>query len=290
MANDWISASATARCDHHNVYGTVCVPLAAVLFRQPGGWSERLSGGLGSFAPTPLTDETQATGLSRTTPFSGSGSAAHTFERARYTSFDLGYHRGALDVNATAYASDILHPLTTHELASGPYALDLLNAPSPTRTRGLDIFAVYTADPVSVTAFYSILHAREFSFDRVSAGSTPLQPVPLNPSHRAGLDVALDLDESGPRVAVEVYYTGKQFVQDDPYRSTTRPYTTIELLATQTVGPVQFFANAENVSNVLQTHFDPLLLPAQIRTGRWTTDVWAPIEGRVVRIGLRTTF
>ncbi len=290
VANDWVSMSATVRCDHHNVYGTVCAPLAAVLLRQPSGWSERFSGGLGSFAPTPLTEETQAIGLSRARPFTGPNSAPHTFERARYASFDLGYHRGALDVNATAFASDILHALTTHELASGPYALELLNAPSPTRTRGLDIFAVYTADPVSVTAFYSILHAREYSFDRVSAGSTPLQTVPLNPSRRAGLDVALDVDETGTRVAIEAYYTGEQFIQDDPYRSTTRPYTTIELLATQTVGPVQLFASAENISNVLQTQFDPLLLPAQSRTGRWTTDVWAPLEGRVVRAGLRTAF
>ncbi len=290
VANDLLSASATARCDHHNVYGTTCAPLAAILLRQPSGWTERLSGGLGSFAPTPLTEETQATGLLRTRPFTGTGSVSHTVERARYASFDLGYHRGALDVNATAYASDILYPLTTHELASGPYALELLNAPSPTRTRGVDLFAVYTADPVSVTAFYSVLEAREFSFDRAGAGRTPLQPVPLNPSHRAGLDVALDIDETGTRVAVEAYYTGKQFVQDDPFRSVTRPYTTVELLATQTVGHVQLFASAENVTDGLQTRFDPLLLPRQSRTGRWTTEVWAPLDGRVVRAGLRTSF
>lgn len=290
VPTEWVSASATARCDHHNVYGTTCAPLAAVLFRQPTGWSERLSAGLGSFAPTPLVDETQATGLLRTRPFTGPASAPHTFERARYAAFDLGYHRGALDVNATAYASDILNPLSTRELASGPYALELLDAPSPTRTRGVDLFAVYTADPVSATAFYSVLHAREFSFDRADAGRSPLQTVPLNPSHRAGLDVALDVDETGTRIAVEAYYTGRQFVQDDPYRKTSRPYTTIELLATQAVGPVQLFASAENVTNVLQTRFDPLLLPMQSRTGRWTTDVWAPLEGRVIRVGVRSTF
>ena len=290
VANDWVSASATARCDHHNVYGTTCVPLAAILVRQTAGWSERLSGGLGSFAPTPLTDETQATGLSRTMPFFGAGSVAHKYERARYAAFDLGFHRGELDINATAYASDILHPLATHELATGPYAQELLNAPSPTRTRGVDLFAVYTADPVSVTAFYSVLQAHEFSFDRLDAGDGSQQPVPLNPSHRAGLDVALDLEETGARVAVEAYYTGKQFVQDDPYRTITQPYTTVELLATQTVGRFQLFASAENLTNIVQTNFDPLYLPAQSRTGRWTTDLWAPIEGRTIRMGVRTSF
>ena len=246
--------------------------------------------GLGSFAPIPLTDETQATGLSRTRPFFGRGSVAHEYEGARYAALDLGYHRGALDMNATAYASDILRPLTTRELPVGPYAQELLNAPSPTRTRGLDVFAVYTADPVSVTAFYSVLRSREFSFSRALAGASPQQPVPLNPSRRAGLDVALDVDETGTRMAVEAYYTGKQFVQDDPYRSTTLPYTTVEFLFTQTVGRAQLFASAQNLTSVLQTNFDPLLLPAESRTGRWTTDVWAPLEGRTIRVGVRTSF
>lgn len=289
VIGDRLSASATARCDHHNVYGTSCAPLAAILVRQPSGWSERLSGGLGSFAPTPLTDETQTTGLARTRPFFGPSADGHVAERARYAAFDLGYHHGPLDANATAYASDILHPLTVAELAAGPYAQALLSAPRPTRTRGIDVFAVYNADPVAVTAFWSVLQAREYSFDRVSAGAAALQPVPLDPSHRVGLDVALDLDEIGSRVAVEAYYTGTQYVQHDPYRSSTRPYTTVELLATQRVGRVQLFVSAENLTNVMQTDYDPLLLPVRSRTGRWTTDVWAPLESRVVRAGIRAS-
>lgn len=68
-------------------------------------------------------------------------------------------------------------------------------------------------------------------------------------------------------------------VRDDPYRTSTRPYATVELLATQSVGYVQLFASTENLTNVLQTHFDPLLLPVESRTGHWTTDAWAPLEG-----------
>jgi iron complex outermembrane receptor protein len=51
------------------------------------------------------------------------------------------------------------------------------------------------------------------------------------------------------------------------------------------------FALAEaTVSDVRQTRFDPLVLPARAADGRWTTDVWAPLEGRVFNAGVRLEF
>jgi len=47
------------------------------------------------------------------------------------------------------------------------------------------------------------------------------------------------------------------------------------------------FVNLENLLDVRQTRHDPLVLPARSRTGRWTTDVWAPLEGRVINAGAR---
>jgi len=50
------------------------------------------------------------------------------------------------------------------------------------------------------------------------------------------------------------------------------------------------FLNAENLTGARQTRFDPLLLPAQAPDGRWTTDAWAPLEGRVINAGVRLEF
>jgi outer membrane receptor for ferrienterochelin and colicins len=41
---------------------------------------------------------------------------------------------------------------------------------------------------------------------------------------------------------------------------------------------------------VRQTKHDPLVLPARAPDGRWTTDAWAPLEGRVVNGGVRLGF
>lgn len=56
------------------------------------------------------------------------------------------------------------------------------------------------------------------------------------------------------------------------------------------LGEARLFVNVVNLTDVRQTHHDPLVLPARAPDGRWTTDVWAPLEGRVVNAGLRVEF
>jgi iron complex outermembrane receptor protein len=59
----WLSLSASARADAHSAYGTFVNPRVSLLVRPLAGWTARLSGGTGAFAPTPFTDETEVTGL-----------------------------------------------------------------------------------------------------------------------------------------------------------------------------------------------------------------------------------
>jgi iron complex outermembrane receptor protein len=277
-----VSLSATGRCDHHSRYGATCTPLIAFLARSPAGFTARLSGALGAYAPTPFVEETSLTGLAGLRSFSGPLKNQLSYERARQASLDAGYHRGALDISASLYAADIIHPVQVRDLASGAFAQELVAGQSPTRLRGVDVFIAYPGDPLAVTAFYGFLHSRESDPDSLANR----REVPLSPTHRAGLDVALDVEETGSRVTVEAYYTGSQHIIDDPYRTVSRPYTTLEALATQSIGTVQLFLSAQNLTNVRQTDYDPLLLPARARDGRWTTDAWAPLSGRVLRFGI----
>jgi iron complex outermembrane receptor protein len=92
------------------------------------------------------------------------------------------------------------------------------------------------------------------------------------------------------RVGLELYYTGEQALDDNPYRTTSEPYFELGLLAELVVGKVRLFVNAENILGTRQTEYDPLLRPARAPDGRWTVDVWAPTEGFVVNGGLRFKF
>ena len=61
-------------------------------------------------------------------------------------------------------------------------------------------------------------------------------------------------------------------------------------LAERQFGRLRLFVNAENLTGVRQTRFDPLIRPARGVDGRWTVDAWAPLEGRNVNGGIRLRF
>ncbi len=85
-------------------------------------------------------------------------------------------------------------------------------------------------------------------------------------------------------------FTGAQRLDANPYRSTSEPYVVVGLLAEHRIGRWRVFVNAENLTDVRQTRWDPIVRPARDVDGRWTVDAWAPLEGRVINGGIRVSF
>jgi iron complex outermembrane receptor protein len=96
--------------------------------------------------------------------------------------------------------------------------------------------------------------------------------------------------EGRGRFGVELYYTGRQELEENPYRSRSTPYVVLGFLIERRFGPARLFLNAENVLDTRQTGYDRLVLPAQTPEGRWITDVWAPLDGRVFNGGVRVSW
>jgi outer membrane receptor for ferrienterochelin and colicins len=57
-----------------------------------------------------------------------------------------------------------------------------------------------------------------------------------------------------------------------------------------TIGPERTLTVRASFTDRRMTRYQPLLLPAQAADGRWTTDEWGPLDGRVVNLGLRWRF
>ncbi len=267
-----LSLSGSARLDHHSEYGTFFSPRVSALARA-GHWTSRLSVGTGFFGPTPITEETEAAGLTRLEirrPLEA--------ERGLSTSFDLSRTDGPLSYTATVFASRIRDPL--HVERSPSYVLSTL--PDPTTNIGLELLGTWRRAPFSVTANYTYVRARE----TVNAVQ---QDVPLTPRHSAGLVGMWEAEDVG-RVGLEWYYTGTQSLEENPYRATSEPYMILGLLAEKQFGRIRLFVNGENLTGVRQTRWDPLLLPTRAVDGRWTVDAWAPLEGRNINGGLRVRF
>jgi outer membrane receptor for ferrienterochelin and colicins len=271
-----LTIAGSARVDFHNKYGTQFSPLLSLLYR-PGPWTIRASAGRGFFAPTQFVEEIEAAGLVRLEPLD-----ALEPETARTASLDIGYRSGPLEANLTLFGSDMAN--TTRLDPVGPERVRLVNVAGSTRIRGAELLLRYRRDGFTLTGSYVHVDASEPDPD--SAGR---RAVPLTPAHTAGL-VAIWEEHDRGRVGLEIYYTGEQELEDNPYRSRSIPYFEIGLLGEIVLGKVRLFLHAENILGKRQTAYDPLLRPIRTPDGRWTVDVWAPTEGFVLNGGLRLRF
>jgi len=161
------------------------------------------------------------------------------------------------------------------------YAIFNLNG--ATRNRGADLLATWRLTPFSVTASYNWVRATELE-------PSGRAEVPLTPRHNLGL-VGMWEKEGVTRVGVECYYTGAQRIEYNPYRNESPSYVIAGVMAEHKVAThVKLFVNFENLTDVRQTRWEPLLLPAREADGRWTVDAWAPLDGRVINGGARFAF
>ncbi len=268
----WLSVSASARADFQSQYGTFLSPRLSALFRWRN-WTSRLSAGQGFFAPTPLTEETEAAGLTRLViprPLIA--------ERGRSVSFDVTRKVGPASLTVTLFDSIVRHPINVERVDQ----YQLVNLAQPTNNAGLEFLGTLRKAAFSATASYTYVHSRQFEFGhRVDTPLTPRQSFEL---------VGMWEKEKAGRIGIESYYTGHQRLEDNPFRSESKAYVLFGFLAEHTFGHFRLFVNIENLTNVRQTRWDPLLRPDRGIDGRWTVDAWAPLDGRVLNGGIRLKF
>ena len=272
QAASWLTVSMGARADFHSQYGILFSPRFAALMRGHG-WTSRLSLGQGFSTPSALTEDTEAAGLKRLTVLN-----PLLVERGRGLTFDLNRSWAHWTATSTLFTSNVHHPLYTTQQS----AYTLRNLVDPTENIGVENVVAWRKGEFSSTASYTYTQARE------KPGALR-QDVELTPRHSAGL-VGTWERENVARVGIEAYYTGTQRLDDNPYRTFSEPYVLFGFLVEKRFGRFKAYLNAEDLGNVRQTKYDPLLRPTRGSDGRWTTDAWAPLDGRVVNGGVRASF
>jgi iron complex outermembrane receptor protein len=160
----------------------------------------------------------------------------------------------------------------------------LVNATGPTRTWGSEVLGRYRWGPFFAIATYAFVQSRELDEE-----SNTRREVALTPRHYATVDLMFESEEWG-RAGIELYYVGRQALDENPYRTRGLGQFIIGGLVEKRFERFRVFVNAENLGNVRQTHYDPLLRPERHPDGRWTVDAWAPLDGRVINGGIRLFF
>jgi outer membrane receptor for ferrienterochelin and colicins len=275
--SDRLTLAASARLDSHSEYGTLVSPRLSVLARPNERWILRASVGDGAYAPTPFNEETEETGLSRLRPLSGLRT-----ERARGGVVDATFHRGAIELSGTVFASRVKDPVSLTTV--GATSVALANAAEPTRTHGTEFIARWRHEGFLVMATHAWTVSTELDLDsgRRRGGA-------LTPSHYASLNGMWEQEGKGG-VGLEAYWFGRQPLEDDPTLTSSRSYLILGGLARRRFGRVLAFVNVENLLDVRQQREESMVLPQRRPDGRWLVDAWAPLDGRVWNAGVRVFF
>jgi outer membrane receptor for ferrienterochelin and colicins len=272
-----VTLAGSARLDVHDEFGTFVSPRVSALVRPGEAWTIRVSTGRGYFAPTPFTEETEATGLGGVAPL-----GALRAERADNVSADVTWARAPFQVTATVFSSRIRGALDARESGRSDFPIEIVNLDGTTVTRGTELIAHYRREGnLDVIATHMYLWSSE-----PDGGGR--REVALNPRHSASFDL---LKQIGPaRIGFEVFYTGRQALDDNPYRTRGFPHVLFGGLVDWAVGKSRIYVNVENLGDVRQTREHPLVRPQRGADGRWTVDAWAPLEGRTLNAGVRWRF
>lgn len=270
-----ITVSASVRADHQPETGLMLTERLALLVHPAAGWSVRVSGGTGFAAPASMTEEVEAIGLRTIQP------SALNAERSVGGMVDLNGRVFGAELLVTGYASSISGAIQLVDLGTPALAGALRNSAGPTRVGGAEAAAIWRFGDSKFLLTYGYARGT-----RTDATSGQREAMPLLNRHRLGGD--LMLEKPGVyRVGIEGIYYGRQALDDNPYSGDSKPYLYIMALALRQVGPVEIVANFENLLDVRQTNYQPLVRPASTVGGRWTTDVWAPLEGFMANVALR---
>jgi iron complex outermembrane receptor protein len=275
-ATDELSFTASGRFDDHSNFGSFFSPRVSALYR-PGEWTVRASLGRGFFAPTPFVDEIEAAGLSRLEPLDKLRA-----ETANTASLDIGYSFGSTELIAALFASDVDDAVRLEQAV--PESVRLVNVEGKTRTRGVELLARHRWGGFSLTGSYVHVDASE-----PSQAGQGRQRVARTPRHTAGV-VAMWEEHRKGRIGLEAYYTGRQRLEGNPFRQMSRPYVELGVLGEIVLRRASLFLNLENILNIRQTKYDPLVRQQRARDGSWAVDVWAPTDGFVVNGGVRLKF
>jgi outer membrane receptor protein involved in Fe transport len=223
-----------------------------------------------------MTEETEAIGLRAIRE-----SAELKRERSFGSMIDINGELAGAELLVTGYASMISRAIQLADAGDGSGDGILKNASGKTRIGGVEAAAIWRFTGGKFLATYGYMHGT-----RPDAVSGERESIPLLPRHRVGGDLMFE-KEGKYRGGIEGIWYGKQSLDDNPYRSRSKPYFYTMAIAMVQFGRLEVVANFENLLNVRQTDSDPLVLPTPGIGGRWTTDVWAPLEGFMANAAIR---
>ncbi len=274
--NSRVSFEGGFRLDYSKNYGAFALPRASVLYRFTDGLTARLGFGLGYKTPTIFTEESETLLFRDILPIGNTLKA----ERSAGGTFDINY-RGTIgeeftySINQLFFYTTITDPLILTMTPSGQFRY--VNSDSSVISRGTE---------TNIRLGYGIIKLfAGYTFTDAKAGYLPgNRRVTLMPRNKINSALVFEEHESF-KAGVEFYYGSPQTLSD---RSATRSTAEVGLFGEKTFGKFSLFINAENITDVRQGKYGPVVFPPF--DAPTFAEVYTHLEGRVFNGGVKIRF
>lgn len=263
------------RTDYNTDYGVFVLPRFSLLYNVNSKLSSRLGGAMGYKLPTIFTEDAEKLYYRGILPLSTDHLDAETSIGGN---FDINYKTTLGDkitfsINQLFFLTQLKNALVLREDDNTNLAY-YESADGNILSSGFETNIKLTYADFKLYLNYAFINA-ELQYDNIN------NQKPLTPKHNAGFVLFYEIEEKWS-AGYEVYYTGKQF--DNLYNSKT-DFWTMGIMLMRHFERLSVFVNFENFTNVIQSDYEPLVLPP---TNNPTfPDIWSPTDGFVFNGGIK---
>lgn len=263
------------RTDHNPDYGTFVLPRLAFLFKISEKLTSRIGGAFGYKLPTVFTEEAEQLYFRDILPMSSDEMKA---ESSVGGNFDINYRTVlfgdiTFSINQLFYVTQLKNALVLRENEiQRNYFFE--NADGDLLGSGFETNVKLTYSDFKLYANYAFFDT-QLHYNNIN------KQKPLTPKHNLGF--ALIYETEGEWTAgYELYYTGSQF--DEQY-DVKPSFWMMGVMLMRNFERFSVFINFENFTNVIQTNYEPLVLPPYDTPT--FPDIWAPSDGFVFNGGVK---
>jgi iron complex outermembrane receptor protein/outer membrane receptor for ferrienterochelin and colicins len=208
-----------------------------------------------------------------------------TSEKSLGANYDINYKQKIngwdLTLNQTFFYNKIEHPLVLApnsmvlKMTSYPYhpIYVYINESKNLESMGFESYVQAIKAPIELYAGYVYTDAKR------NYNST-FPNLPLIAKNKFATVIAYELDEDF-RIGLESSYTGSQHLDNG---STTKSYLLAAAMMRYNIGKCSFVLNCENLFNVKQTNYGSIVSGSS--SNPIFSELWAPIDGRVVNLSM----
>jgi iron complex outermembrane receptor protein len=263
------------RTDYSVEYGFFLLPRVSVLFKANNKLSSRIGGALGYKLPTIFTEDAEKLYFRGIAPISFYPVEPET---STGVNFDINYKTAffgkmTFSINQMFFITRLKDALVLRETVSqnGFY---YESADGDILSSGFETNLKLTYGNVKLFGNYAFIHT-ELKYDNIN------NQKPLTPKHNAGFVLFYEVEEKWS-IGYELYFTGSQF--DETYDAKSE-FWTMGFMVMRYFERFSVFINFENFTNVIQSDYEPLVLPPTNNPS--FPDIWAPTDGFVFNGGIK---